>query len=59
MEPTSKEWSEDDIDEFEEICRPVVEYIQKKWHPHTRVIIDWDRASIYEERLGIPFHFGD
>lgn len=51
--------SELDIEEFEKICRPVVEYIQEKWHPHTRIIIDWDRAVICEEQMGIPFQVPD
>lgn len=48
-----------EIAELKELCRPVVEYIQKKWHPHTRIIIDWDRASIFTEECGIPFQVPD
>lgn len=47
------------IDELRRICRPVVEYLQKKWHPHARIIIDWDRVSLYQEELGIPFRVSD
>ena len=51
--------SEADQQEFEKLCAPVVDYIQKKWHPHTRIIIDWDRASIFTEQLGVPFQVPD
>ena len=54
-----RELQERDLYEFEELCRPIVEYIQKKWHPHTRIIIDWDRASLCEEQLGVPFRVPD
>ena len=51
--------SEKDFEELTELCRPVVEYIQKKWHPHTRIIIDWDRASIFTEQRGVSFQVPD
>ena len=47
------------LKELEELCRPVVEYIQKQWHPHTRIIVDWDRASVFEEQYGVPFQVPD
>lgn len=52
-------WSEQDQQEFEKLCAPVVEFIQRKFHPHTRIIIDWDRASIFEEQFGLPFQVPD
>lgn len=58
-ESSKPPFTDSEIKEFEELCRPVVEYIQKKYHPHTRIIIDWDRASIYEEQMGIPFQVPD
>ena len=48
-----------DLDELEELCRPVVEYLQKKWHPHARIIVEWDRASLSTEQFGIPFPVPD
>lgn len=53
-EPTDR-----DLDELKELCRPVVEYLQKKYHPHARIIIEWDRASLTEDLCGIPFQVPD
>lgn len=53
------EQADRDLDELEELCRPVVEYLQKKYHPHARIIIDWDRASLFKEMYGIPFQVPD
>ena len=29
-----------DRDEFEALCRPLVEYLQKKYHPHAWIITE-------------------
>lgn len=50
---------ERDLKEFEEVCRPVVEYIQKKHHPNTWIIIEWDRATLTEDTFGVPFQVPD
>lgn len=45
-----------DFDEFKAVCRPVVEYIQKKYgSPHHRVIIDWSSAVVVEDLHGVGF----
>lgn len=53
--------AEDDpeLKEFQDVCRPVVEYLQTKCDPHTRIIIEWDRVSLNYERLGIPVDIPD
>ena len=47
------------LEEIANLCRPVVEYIQKKYHPYTRIIIEWDRATLAEDTFGIPFRVPD
>ena len=54
-----KEWSEDDSKEFEDLCRPLVEYLQKKYHPHAWIIIQWDRATLTQDLCGVPFQVPD
>ena len=46
-------------EEFKEVCRPVVEYIQKNYTPHTRVIIDWASAILLSEEMGTPYQVPD
>lgn len=42
--------------EFEKVCRPVVEFIQKRYgSPHHRVIIDWSSAVLLEDLKGVGF----
>ena len=47
------------LDEFEEVCRPVVEYIQKKYDPHTMIIIGWASAVLASEEMGTPYEVPD
>ena len=53
--------AEDDpeLKEFQDACRPAIEYLQTKCNPHTRIIVEWDRASLTDDRLGIPFAVPD
>lgn len=53
------EQQERDLKEFEEICHPLVEYLQKKYHPHARIIIEWNRATLTEDKCGVPFQVPD
>lgn len=48
-----------DLEEFREICRPVVEYLQKKHHPHAHIVIDWDGTMLTEDLCGVPFEVPD
>lgn len=48
-----------DLDELKELCRPVVEYLQKKYHPHARIIVEWDRASLVKDLYGVSFQVPD
>ena len=41
--------------EFEEACKPVVDYINKYYHPHVTVIITQTFAELSEGLLAVPF----
>lgn len=43
-------------EEFEKVCRPVVEFLQKRYgSPHHRVLIDWSSAVLLEDLKGVGF----
>jgi len=44
---------------IKKLCTPLVEYLQKEWHPHARIIVEWDRVSLIEDTIGIPFAVPD
>ncbi|MBR3746054.1 MAG: hypothetical protein IKP64_00980 [Selenomonadaceae bacterium] len=58
MKTLDEETRADEWKEFEKVCRPVVEFLQK-YHctPHHRVIIDWSSAVLIQDLKGIPFKF--
>jgi len=59
-ESGENEMRNDEWEEFEKVCRPVVEFLQKRYcTPHHRVIIDWDSAVIVQDIRGIPFKCPD
>ena len=41
--------------EFEQLTKPLVEYIRNKHTPHTKIIIDWSDATITEDLAGWNF----
>lgn len=48
QEATEKEKA-DEWEEFERVCRPVVEFIQKNYcTPLVRVLIDWNSAELIQ-----------
>lgn len=49
----------DEWEEFERVCRPAVEFLQKRYHPHAHIIIDWDRATLVKDLKGLPFKVPD
>jgi|GEM_PF-2151836 len=45
---------------FEQICRPVVEYIQKNFGAsHVKVIITCEYAELVKSLQGVPFKFSE
>lgn len=48
-----------DREEFERLVKPLIEFLQTKCHPHMSVIVEYDRATLVEEQLGMPFKVPD
>ena len=46
-------------EEFRELAKPMVEFLQKNFHPHAKVIIDCTSAEIVEGIIGEPFEMND
>jgi len=44
--------------EFQELCRPLNEWLQKNFHPHAKIIIETDHAEIVEGLMGVHFKVG-
>ena len=46
------------MNDFEKVCRPVVEYIQKHYGAsHVKVIITCEYAELVKTQKGLPFKF--
>ena len=45
--------------EFEALCSPLNEWLQKNYHPMTKIIIETDHAEIVEGVMGITFKVMD
>jgi len=47
-------------DDFQDVCRPVVEYIQKHYGAsHVKAIISCEYAELVKTQKGVPFKFSD
>ena len=47
------------IEEFKVLCKPLNDWLQKNYNPHTKIIIETDHAEIVQELIGIPFEVMD
>jgi hypothetical protein len=43
------------MEEFRELCKPINEWLQKNYHPHTKIIIENDYAEIVEGTMAVHF----
>ena len=50
-----KLWSDADIEEFKEICRPVLEWLQTKRDNMETVIITVDYCKVVVDGIGVSF----
>jgi len=41
--------------EFLALCKPLNEWLQKNYNPHSKIIIETDHAEIVEGLMGVPF----
>lgn len=44
--------TKEQLKEFEQLTKPLIEYIRNFHTPHTKIIIDWDDATITEDNAG-------
>jgi len=51
--------NETKMKEFEELCKPLNKWLQKNYHPHTKIIIETDSAEIVEGVMAVPFEVVD
>jgi len=47
------------MDEFKALCKPLNEWLQKNYNPHTKIIIENNHAEIVESVIGVPFQVMD
>ena len=44
----------ENLSELEALARPLVDYLRQKHHPHTTIVVTYDRVVLVEETLGVP-----
>lgn len=57
-----KNWSEHDIKEFEKMCAPLIEFLQKrhdKCNPYSWIIIQWNGVAFMPDSYWFPFKVPD
>ena len=62
MDKKNPYWADADIDEFEKLCRPIVEHMQKhieRFDPHSTIIIAVDGAKLVRDEISVPFALPD
>ena len=50
-----KQWSDNDIAEFEKVCQPVVQWLQERCDLMASAIITPDCAKLVSDEMQIPF----
>lgn len=45
-----------DAKELEILCKPLVEYMNKRYSPHDTLIITGEYVKIVQDKIGIPFN---
>lgn len=43
------------LDELKVLAKPLVDYLRENHHPHTTIIVTYDRVVVVEDVIGIPF----
>lgn len=44
-----------DSDVLIDMTKPIIEFLQKNYHPHTSVVVTNERVMIVEDVLSLPF----
>ncbi len=45
--------------EFKELAKPLNEWLQKNFPPHSRIIIEYDNAEVVSGDIVVPFEIFD
>lgn len=53
---TYKRFTDEEMEEFKELVKPLVKYLCDKHDPHTIIRIQWSSAVLLSERLGVPIN---
>ena len=51
--------TDEKMQEFQEVCRPVVEWLQVNGNPMMQIIIEQDFARLWNSEMGVPFEVRD
>jgi len=43
-----------EMQELEELAKPLCEYLRKNHNPHCAIIVEWDIVRVFEGLIGIP-----
>jgi len=54
-ESPKEELTDEAAYEFEKLCKPLNDWLQRNYHPHCKIIIENDHAEIVESVMGVPF----
>lgn len=54
-----QQWEKPTMEEFKAAAKPMVDFIQKYFHPHAHVIITADGAELSEGTMATPFEVND
>jgi hypothetical protein len=47
------------MEELKELSKPLNDWLQKNYHPHARIIIEFDHAEVVEGAMAVPFEVKD
>ena len=53
------EWLKSDVEEFKDLCMPLVKWLQKKGGGSETVIITDHYAKVLSDEIGAPFELPD
>lgn len=53
------ETSERKLDEFQEACRPAIEFLRKNYDPMCKIIISDDYCEVVVNNIGVPNEIKD
>jgi len=51
--------NETKMKEFQELCKPLNDWLRKNYHPHTKIIIETDSAEIVKGAMAVTFGIVD